>query len=200
MDTTTNEIFILDPLSVIIKLAILNNKPVGTKILISNNVIYFQEPGYFQALCRYVMNSNKEDLQFMYNPIQIACQTFLTKEILQKNPRMKALFLSAQSGINKLKETYNHSSMICLCLNYYNILISNFGEQTCNNTLFKQDAMTPMYTKEITQKLNSQWTEEKINIILDMINFLTNDKMASNNVKSLENLMDSVDLHTQSLF
>ena len=34
--------FVLDPLSVIIKLAVIGNKPVGTKILISNNVIYLQ--------------------------------------------------------------------------------------------------------------------------------------------------------------
>ena len=43
------KLFLLDPLSVIIKLAILGNKPVGTKILIQNNVLYFQEPGLFQA-------------------------------------------------------------------------------------------------------------------------------------------------------
>ena len=34
--------YMLDPLSVIIKLAILSNKPIGTKILIQDNVIYFQ--------------------------------------------------------------------------------------------------------------------------------------------------------------
>jgi hypothetical protein len=38
-------LFILDPLSVIIKLAILSNKSIGTKICISRNIIYFQEPG-----------------------------------------------------------------------------------------------------------------------------------------------------------
>ena len=38
------KLFILDPLSVIIKLAIISNKPVGTKILIQNNIIFFQEP------------------------------------------------------------------------------------------------------------------------------------------------------------
>ena len=32
--------FVLDPLSVIIKLAVLSNKPVGTKICISNNIIF----------------------------------------------------------------------------------------------------------------------------------------------------------------
>ena len=35
--------YLLDPLSVIVKLAILSNKPIGTKLLIQNNVIYFQE-------------------------------------------------------------------------------------------------------------------------------------------------------------
>jgi hypothetical protein len=195
-----NEGFILDPLSVIIKLAILSNKPVGTKMLISNNVIFFQEPGMFQALCRYVLNSNKDDLQYMYNPIQIACQTFLTKETFQKNPRFKALFVSAQAGIEKLKETYKQCSMICLCLNYYNILINSYVEQKYNSTLFQEDAMTSRYTKELTQKLNSQWTEDKLTIILDLISFLTGDKMASNNVKSLENLMESVDSQTHLLF
>ena len=81
------KLFILDPLSIIIKLAIIGNKPVGTKILIQNNVIYLQEPGPFQALCRYMFNTNKTDLQYMYNPIQIACQTFLTKENIQKTSK-----------------------------------------------------------------------------------------------------------------
>ena len=51
--------YILDPLSVIIKLAILNNKPIGTKLLIQNNVIYFQEPGPFQSICRMLYNTIK---------------------------------------------------------------------------------------------------------------------------------------------
>ena len=47
MDTLPNnktdnlQLFILDPFSVIIKLAILSNKPIGTKICISRNIIYF---------------------------------------------------------------------------------------------------------------------------------------------------------------
>ena len=41
-NTLNIKMYILDPLSVIIKLAIISNKPVGTKLLIINNVIYFQ--------------------------------------------------------------------------------------------------------------------------------------------------------------
>ena len=33
-------LFILDPLSVIIKLTIISYKPIGTKLAISNNLIY----------------------------------------------------------------------------------------------------------------------------------------------------------------
>jgi hypothetical protein len=193
------KLFILDPLSMIIKLAIIGNKPIGTKILIQNNIIYLQEPGPFQALCRYILSTNKTDLQYMYNPIQIACQTFLSKEIIQKTPRMKSLFICAQSGIERLKETYKTCSMICLCLNYYHTIITNFVEEIYNETIFRKDSMSSLYTKEITAKLNTQWTQEKIKIILDLISFLNNDKMATNNVKSLENIMDNIDIETQEI-
>lgn len=193
------KLFILDPLSMIIKLAIIGNKPTGTKILIQNNIIYFQEPGPFQAFCRYILNTNKTDLQYMYNPIQIACQTFLTKENIQKTPRIKTLFTCAQQGIEKLKETYKTCSMICLCLNYYHTIINNYVEQIYNETIFRKDSMSLLYTKEVVDKLNAQWSHEKIKIILDLISFLTNDKMALNNVKSLENIMDNIDIETQEL-
>ena len=117
--------FLLDPLSVIIKLAILSNKPVGTKILIKNNILYFQEPGMFQSFCRLIYQTNKTDLQYMYNPIQLACQTFLTKDFVKQTPRIKNLFICAQNGIKKLIETYRTNSIICLTLNYFHVIITN---------------------------------------------------------------------------
>lgn len=191
--------FILDPLSVIIKLAIISNKPVGTKIMIQNNVIFFQEPGVFQAFCRYVLNTNKSDLQYMYNPIHAACQHFLKKEYIDATPRIKSLFKCAQLGIEKLKETYKDYSTICLSLNYFYIIINNFVEQIYNENIFCKDNMTILYNNEVIEKLNSQWTKEKIKIILDLISFLTNDKMASNNVKSVENIMSNIDTETRDL-
>jgi len=193
------KLFILDPLSVIIKLAILSNKPVGTKILIQNNIIYFQEPGMFQGICRVFFNSNKTDLQYIYNPIQLACQTFLTKEFVNKTPRIKNLFMCAQNGIKKLIETYKNCSIITLCLNYYYAIITNYVEQHFNETIFYKDGMTSLYTKEIVTKVNEQWSDEKIKVILDLITFLTRDIMAMNNVKSLENIMESIDKNTQLL-
>jgi hypothetical protein len=194
------KLFLLDPLSVIIKLAILGNKPIGTKILIQNNVIYFQEPGIFQSITRMFYNTNKTDLQYMYNPIQIACNTFLSKDSVQKTPRLKNLFMCAQSGIKNLIETYKNCSIISLCLNYYYAIITNHVEQKYNEYIFYKDTITSLYSKELIDELNQQWSTDKIKVILDLITFLTNDTMASNNVKSLETIMENNDLITQKLF
>lgn len=193
------KLFLLDPLSVIIKLAIIGNKPVGTKLLIQNNVIYFQEPGMFQSLTRMFYNTNKTDLQYMYNPIQIACTTFLSKESIQKYPRIKNLFVCSQNGLKKLMETYKSCSIITLCLNYYYAIITNYVEQKYNDSIFYKDMLTSLYTKELIEALNEQWTSEKIKVILDLITFLTNDVMASNNVKTLETIMENTDPNSEKI-
>lgn len=186
--------FVLDPLSVIIKLAIIGNKPVGTKILISKNIMYFQEPGPFQALCRVFFKTNKTDLQYMYNPIELACKQFLSKEFVKNTPRIKNLFTCAQNGIKRLIETYKTNSIISLTLNYFNVIITNHVEQTYNESIFSKDGMTSLYTKELLEELFSYWSQEKIKVVLDLITFLTNDKSASSNVKSLENIMETNDI------
>jgi len=193
-DINTNyKLYLLDPLSVIIKLAILGNKPIGTKLLIQNNVVYFQEPGFFQSITRFYYSTNKTDLQYMYNPIYIACITFLSKESVAKTPRLKNLFINALAGLKNLIETYKSCSILTLCLNYYYAIIKNFIENTQNDYLFYKDGLTSLYTKELTDSLNNQWSQEKIKVVLDLISFLTNDEMAANNVKSLETIMENND-------
>ena len=193
-DINTNyKLYLLDPLSVIIKLAILGNKPIGTKLLIQNNVVYFQEPGFFQSITRFYYSTNKTDLQYMYNPIYIACLTFLSKESIAKTPRLKNLFINALVGLKNLIETYKSCSILTLCLNYYYAIIKNYIENTQNDYLFYKDGLTSLYTKELTDSLNNQWSQEKIKVILDLISFLTNDEMAANNVKSLETIMENND-------
>lgn len=189
---------ILDPLSVIIKLAILSNKPIGTKLLIHNNIIYFQEPGPFQSITRMIYKSNKTDLQYIYNPINIACLHFLSKPFIDKTPRIKNLFLCAQNGIKKLIETYKSCSIITITLNYYYSLLTNHIAQTYNETMFVKDNLTCYYTLLINDSFNKQWTDEKIKIVLDIISFLgKNDN--PNNVKSLETIMEDIDKNSQNI-
>lgn len=191
--TDNLHLFILDPLSVIIKLAILSNKPIGTKLSIQNNIIYTQEPGPFQAICRYVFKNNKTDIQYLYNPIELACQQYLTKPIIQQNPKIKDLFKCAQNGLLKLIDTYKTSSVMRICLNYYLSLIANHLEEKNNTELFRKDYMTTFYTTEVLTKMNKIWTQEKIKIVLNLTTYLSMDDNAETDVKSLETIIDGID-------
>ena len=199
MDTLPNnktdnlQLFILDPFSVIIKLAILSNKPIGTKIRINNNIIYLQEPGPFQSVCRYIFNNNKTDIQYLYNPIELACQQYLNGDVIKQNPKIKDLFKCAQSGLIKMIETYKASSVMRICINYYLSLISNHLEELNNTTLFKKDNMSVFYTSELLNQLKKMWTSDKIKIILNLTTFLCSDDNAETDVKSLETIMDGID-------
>jgi hypothetical protein len=199
-DSNTNiHLFVLDPLSVIIKLAIISNKPIGTKLRINNNIIYLQEPGIFQGVCRYFLKSNKTDIQHLYNPIEIACIHYLTKPVIQQNLKMKDLFKCAQNGILKLIETYKSCSVMRICLNYYLSIITNHLDEKHNDTLFRKDAMTPFYSPEVQEKLSKIWIPDKIKIVLNLTTFLSSDDSAETNVKSLETIMDGIDKQVNQL-
>ena len=186
-------LFILDPLSVIIKLAIISNKPIGTKLRIDNNVIYLQEPGLFQGITRYFYKINKTNIQYLYNPIEIACAHYLTSEVIKQTPKIRELFKCAQNGIIKLIETYKLSSIMRICLNYYLSLISNHFEEKNNTSLFLKDGMTTFYTNENLDKLFKIWSQDKIKIVLNLTTFLLSDDSAETNVKSLETIMESIE-------
>lgn len=200
-DNANNDIklYLLDPLSVIIKLAILGNKLNGTKIMISKNIIYYQEPGPFQALCRILYKSNKTDLQYLFNPLNIACLHFLSKPFIDKHTRLKSLFICAQKGLHKLIETYKQCSVIAILLNYYYALLTNHINSTYNETIFVKDGITPYYTETFNELLNKQWTDEKIKIVLDIVTFLNKNDNSTHNVKSLETIMEEIDKNTQLL-
>jgi hypothetical protein len=191
--TDNLQLFILDPLSVIIKLAILSNKPIGTKLRIDNNIIYTQEPGPFQAFCRYIFKNNKTDIQYLYNPIEIACQNYLTKQSIQQNPKIKDLFKCAQNGLVKLIETYKTCSIMRLCLNYYYSIITNHLEEKNNETLFKKDNMSFFYTAETLDKMTKVWSQDKIKIVLNLTTYLSSNQNAETDVRSLETIMDGID-------
>jgi hypothetical protein len=186
-------LYILDPLSVIVKLAIISNKPVGSKLCIKDNVVFIQEPGFFQSVCRLYFNANKTDLQYLYNPIQIACEHYLNVKYMEKTPEIKKLFKCALRGLDRMKETYKACTIIVLCLHSYSTLIENHLEGYYNDTIFKKDIMTAVYNNETVNLLIIQWTAEKIKIVLDMIEFLSKDYMAANNVQSLEIFINNID-------
>jgi hypothetical protein len=86
-----------------------------------------------------------------------------------------------------------------LALNYYYIIISNHIDKIYNDAIFRKDAITLLYNPELVETLHSQWTSDKIKLILDLVGYLVKDSIAHSNVKSLENLMDNVDNYTRCI-
>jgi hypothetical protein len=186
--------FLLDPLSVIVKLSIFSKKNAGCKISVYNNTLYIQEAGIFQSLVRYVYKNTKIDIQYLYNPIELSCKYFLKNEEYIKNiPNIKKLFINAQNGINVLINLYKEHLIISHILFYYYNIISNYLSDNFNENLFIKDTISDFYTEEILNDFNSIWTVDKIKIVLNMIEFVDNDKDADKSIKCLEEFMVLMD-------
>ena len=68
-----------------------------------------------------------------------------------------------------------------------------------NESMFIKDSFTNYYTNNIIETLNKQWTDEKIKVVLDLISFLLKYNDNPNNIKSLENIMESIDTNTNKI-
>ena len=61
---------ILEPLQAITQLAILAFCPKGSKLSISNNLLYVQHPTWTQGLLRSYNHDARDDLYFLFNVIR----------------------------------------------------------------------------------------------------------------------------------
>lgn len=201
-DILTLKNYIFDPLTTIIKLAVLKNKKVGTKISIKDNIIYIQEIGMFQSIVRYYNGNTKNDLHYLSIPIEFACGKYINTETITRIPDIMIIFKSAQDGLLNLMETYNDYPIIVHCLKYYySIIETHINEQICDkNCILKQK-----YNKipNIVIKSNTHLTlpntthkkKNKIKSIEDNLldeNILEENKLEENTLKEVITEEDSI--------
>ena len=149
---------ILDPLTCIIKLGILNFKPKGTKISINNNRITYHEPSLLQGTIRWSQGDAREDLHNLCYPIEKA-----TKWYDLSNPTLKNIFVFGKNGIINLSESYSKNSTTSHSLNHYiNIInksINNPDKTNINDT----------NENKIYKELKSLWNEREISIVNNLL-------------------------------
>jgi hypothetical protein len=148
---------ILEPITTIIKLGILNFKEDGTKLSVSSNTLNFNEPTFVQGVVRYITNSKREDIHYLNTPILNAS---LMYDI--SNETIKYLFILAKGGLNKLKEYYSSeqiSNTTTHSLELYISYINSFleGKTTEGNN------KTGIY-----RHFNDLWTGDELNIIKEI--------------------------------
>jgi hypothetical protein len=191
--------YIFDPLSTIIKLAVLKNKSIGTKISIMNNIIYIQEIGMFQSLVRYYNGNNKTDIHYLSIPIELACAKYLTNEMILQIPDIMILFICAQDGLTNLMKTYVDYPIIVHCLKYYySIIETHINEQICDkNCILKQknNKIPLVIIKSNSHILNSNMLTRNKNKIksnqnIDILNKSVSDKSISDKSISDKSISD----------
>lgn len=176
---------IIDPLSCLIKLALLTFYPVGTKISISDNRINISEPSIFQGTFRFLNGDGREDLHNLCIPILKGIEWYWNPE----DKEMISLFDYSIQGIEKLKNTYPSNSVISHCLDLYmqylickkgNTHINNRGSNSIKNN--KDDEQSIENDNKIHNFLKSLWTPREIHIIIQTI-LEYDSKMKANRVE-----------------
>ena len=159
---------LLDPLTCIIRCAILSFKPFGTKISILNNRITYHEPNLLQGTIRWSQGDRREDLHNIYIPIVKSTQWY-TKD----NPDILNIFKLAKKGLERLKNSYESSSIISHSLELYINIIDLFitSNHECMNEVFKNK------NKIYGEKNEKQ--EEEDNKLYKSLKGLWNDKQIS---------------------
>jgi hypothetical protein len=158
---------ILDPLTCLVRLSILDFKPIGTKISLNNNKIKYNEPNVLQGAMRWTNGDTREDLHNLFNPLKKAVLWYDTK-----NEEIKNIFNYAIKGLEKLQSSYNNNSVIShsiqLYINYLKKNITAKNNEKNQNTR----SININETEEentISKQLRELWNEREITILNNIL-------------------------------
>ena len=193
---------VLDPLTCIIRLAILSFKPIGTKISINNNRITYCEPSIFQGTLRLAFGDNREDLHNIYNPIKKATLWFKNTDNNINN-----LFNYAIKGIKLLRDSYSKNSTIYHTLKLYQdlIKINLKNKQNTKQCLTAdetedesnaEDKAKKIELNKIYLKLKNLWNQRELSIVNNLIIELKHkiDNKKNDNQEEIDAIFHALEL------
>ena len=94
---------ILEPLQVMVQLALLSESPIGTKVSVSDNILQLHPPSYFQGVWRWYNSDGKDDLYYLFHAIRRYYKWYKSED----NKIFNHILTSAVKGIEKLIITYS---------------------------------------------------------------------------------------------
>ena len=185
-DKKKKQLQLLEPLSTIIRLAILYFDLEGTKIAIYNNRIFTQKPNFMQGTIRWTYGNKRNELHYLYKPIIIAINKYNAKE----NENIKIIFEYAIKGLEKLRNTYKQKSGTIICHSidlYKEAILKSIGADKLkkDNKQNKQNSQINLTDSicydDITTKLYEDfyqlWDPEQITIVADLLKLAINKKI-----------------------
>lgn len=174
-------LYILEPLSCIIRIGLLSYKPDGSKISISNNKIYYNEPSVFQGAVRWSYGDTRNDIHHILQPLKKATEWYKPED----NYQYKIIFETAVLGLKKLKKSYqkhDESNLVCHTIDLYiSILEKSLNE--CKKDSPKvdldEDLESPIYYEKespICEAFQNMWLPNQIELVTKLLLQLESDE------------------------
>jgi hypothetical protein len=160
---------ILEPLQVMIQLAILGFCPRGTKISISENILSLQRPTWSQGMYRWYGRDSKEDLYYLFHAIR-------RYYIWYKNDEEEIydyILKKSKKGIKKLIETYENTektSLIHTLSLYKNILDLESPD------LFKTEDDTTINLDHVFKTITVIYNKKLLLIVISTLKLIEEEK------------------------
>ena len=167
----TQKNLILEPLCCILKLILLQYKEKNTKISVSDNSIYFNEPSYGQGLVRSFYGDCREDLHNIYHPLLKSVEWYPIKDF-------NIYYEECKKGLQLLLEVYDDNTTIHHTISHYISIIEGKNDKEVSET------------NPIIDNLKDFWKSEEINVINELLNLILKNIEKDVYLKCLENIIE----------
>lgn len=179
----------LEPLQAMIQIAFLSVLPIGTKMAISENILYLQQPSITQPLSRWYYADKKEDLYFLFQVIKRFMKWYGNGSI--NRDLYNLIITMANNGLNNLIKTYQTSEKSAALiqiiqiyqdiLNHHDVDINEITDKMSNNIdeIFKNiisiyDPNVLSIIHNILLSIQEERNDVYINNYIDGLNIIMN--------------------------
>ena len=153
---------ILEPLQVMVQLALLKYCPIGTKVSVADNILQLQFPTMFQGVWRWYHQDGKDDLYYLFHAIRRYYKWYKNQ-----NTKIYAFILQeAISGLENLMITYEkceQTSIIHTLQLYKNVL----GMESPD--LFKENTEETINIDNVFEKIKDMYDQKLLKAIFNIL-------------------------------
>lgn len=153
---------ILEPLQVMVQLALIGYCPIGTKVSVSDNILQLQFPTMFQGVWRWYNLDGKDDLYYLFHAIRRYYKWYKSE-----NTKIFGFILNeAIKGLDKLMITYEKSdqtSIIHTLKLYKNVL----GLEAPD--LFKENTDETVSIDKVFENIKLTYDQKLLKVIYNII-------------------------------
>jgi|TARA_B110000977_G_C10984827_1_gene457541 hypothetical protein len=169
--TDNSKHLILEPLSCVLKISLLQHKSVGTKISVANNALQFHEPSFLQGLTRSLGGDSRQDLHNVCHPIIKSLEWYP----LSEHP---LIYEECLRGLEIFKQSYEEHSLINHTIDHYIGLVSGKEHE-------------PIEDNNVVLGLKDIWSQKEVEIVKSLIENINekNDDEKGESISVLEQML-----------